>query len=291
LSAIEPTVESKLLAESDNEVGRTSIDSQGVDPKLDTVSGEVPTVVSKGSQMGILTSADLEGRTTANLLQPPSVSVSDSTTAQYPASPGRTSLHASSIASTSQIISLPTAIGIASPLAPVASSIPSLPSSQVEASNVTSSRPSLHNTDLAPPPLDIAAISDQYAALLPLLPADLLRIRLSAPARTSASGSRKGKEKVTSNGGPDLWRMNVKAVHTGARNFLGKGKRVHNVMSTSDWSVAEEEVRGLRAFERIEQVKAEKAWSFRQPKKQRAGTAPKAHWDHLLDEMVSHCPR
>jgi hypothetical protein len=47
-----------------------------------------------------------------------------------------------------------------------------------------------------------------------------------------------------------------------------------------------EELRALRAFERIEQLKSEKAWSFRQPKKQRIGAAPKAHWDHLLDEMV-----
>lgn len=51
--------------------------------------------------------------------------------------------------------------------------------------------------------------------------------------------------------------------------------------------VATEEVRANIAFERIEQLKAEKAWTFRQPKKQRIGQVPKAHWDHLLDEMVS----
>ena len=47
-----------------------------------------------------------------------------------------------------------------------------------------------------------------------------------------------------------------------------------------------EELRAIRAFERIEQLKAEKLWSFRQPRKQRAGAVPKSHWDHLLDEMV-----
>lgn len=45
-------------------------------------------------------------------------------------------------------------------------------------------------------------------------------------------------------------------------------------------------MRAIRAFEKIEQLKAEKAWSFRQPKKQRVGLVPKAHWDHLMDEMV-----
>lgn len=51
--------------------------------------------------------------------------------------------------------------------------------------------------------------------------------------------------------------------------------------------MATEELRAIRAFERIEQLKGEKKWSFRQPKKQRPGVVPKAHWDHLLDEMVS----
>ena len=41
-------------------------------------------------------------------------------------------------------------------------------------------------------------------------------------------------------------------------------------------------------MERIEILKDEGGWSFRQPKKQRSlGGTGKSHWDFLIDEMVS----
>ncbi|KAI5481530.1 chromatin modification-related protein [Pseudohyphozyma bogoriensis] len=129
------------------------------------------------------------------------------------------------------------------------------------------------------PIFSLAATDPDYAKHLPELPLDVYRNRLNNSVR------KKGKEKAGSSLGPDLYRMNVKAQHTGAKNFLGRGKRVHNVMSTHDWSIGLEEVRALRAFEKIEKMKEEKAWSFRQPKKQRVGAVPKSHWDHLMDEM------
>lgn len=48
------------------------------------------------------------------------------------------------------------------------------------------------------------------------------------------------------------------------------------------------EVKLIRAFDRIEQMKRMNKWSFRQPKKQRiAAGLTKTHWDYLMDEMVS----
>jgi chromatin modification-related protein VID21 len=48
------------------------------------------------------------------------------------------------------------------------------------------------------------------------------------------------------------------------------------------------EVRLLRAHDRIEGLKREGRWSFRQPKKQRGvGGLNKTHSDYLIDEMVS----
>lgn len=128
------------------------------------------------------------------------------------------------------------------------------------------------------PTLRLPAIDPNYAEMLPELPAEVLKTRLFGTPR------RKGKEKAAV-AGPDLYKMHVKAHHTGAKTFLGRSKRVHNVLSTRDWTVGLEEVRATRAFERIEQLKQDKAWSFRQPKKQRTGLVPKAHWDHVLDEM------
>jgi chromatin modification-related protein VID21 len=55
---------------------------------------------------------------------------------------------------------------------------------------------------------------------------------------------------------------------------------------TSDWRVATQELRHIRAMERIEAKKAEGRWSLRQPKKGRGIAVVKAHWDYLLEEMV-----
>jgi len=47
------------------------------------------------------------------------------------------------------------------------------------------------------------------------------------------------------------------------------------------------ELRLIRTIERIELLKNDGRWSFRQPKKQRGiGGSVKSHWDYLLDEMV-----
>jgi len=77
----------------------------------------------------------------------------------------------------------------------------------------------------------------------------------------------------------------------GSQTFLGPGKRVHNALLSHEWEVGLEEMKSIRVFERIEQLKADKKWSFRQPKKQRIGVVPKAHWDYLLEEMVSFSDR
>lgn len=162
----------------------------------------------------------------------------------------------------------------------------------------------------------IPAILPTYPSTLPLLPPEVHRNRLNGSVR------KKGKEKALQAPPPDLYKMQSKAVHMGVKNFLGRGKRVHNVLSTHDWGVSRrfglafgrrwrgrgaqgrglltrafrvrqvglEELRAIRAFDKIEQLKADKAWSFRQPKKQRVGLVPKAHWDHVMDEMVRSRP-
>lgn len=47
------------------------------------------------------------------------------------------------------------------------------------------------------------------------------------------------------------------------------------------------EIRLIRAFDRIENLKRAGKWSFRQLKKQRvAAGLVKTHWDYLMDEVV-----
>lgn len=49
---------------------------------------------------------------------------------------------------------------------------------------------------------------------------------------------------------------------------------------------AHQELRFLRAMGRIEQLKQEGRWSFRQPKKQKGPPVGKSSWDWMLEEMV-----
>jgi chromatin modification-related protein VID21 len=50
------------------------------------------------------------------------------------------------------------------------------------------------------------------------------------------------------------------------------------------------ELRLIRTLDRIEHLKDNGRWSFRQPKKQRGvGGLTKTHWDYLMDEMVCIC--
>jgi chromatin modification-related protein VID21 len=85
-----------------------------------------------------------------------------------------------------------------------------------------------------------------------------------------------------------------------------KVSRANKTLSTHDWSVrilvlmyplrmslkficqvAMTELRLIRTIERIDLLKNDGRWSFRQPKKQRGiGGSVKSHWDYLLDEMV-----
>lgn len=52
--------------------------------------------------------------------------------------------------------------------------------------------------------------------------------------------------------------------------------------------IAISELKLIRTIERIEKLKQEGRWAFRQTKKQRGvGGLMKTHWDYLMDEMVS----
>ncbi|GAA5878143.1 hypothetical protein JCM3774_004308 [Rhodotorula dairenensis] len=131
----------------------------------------------------------------------------------------------------------------------------------------------------------IHEVSSDYVAALPPVPADVLRQRLNAALLLRASNKKASKSSNTQSVQPDLYKLHVRAQHMSAKSFLGPGKRVHNVLDTNEWEVGIDEMRAIRAFDRIEELKADKKWSFRQPKKQRTGVVPKAHWDHVLDEM------
>ncbi|GHJ89496.1 hypothetical protein NliqN6_5898 [Naganishia liquefaciens] len=62
-------------------------------------------------------------------------------------------------------------------------------------------------------------------------------------------------------------------------------KKTNKCVTSRDWQTAYEEIKYLRAMERIEQLKTENAWSFRQMKRFKGPVMGKVHWDYVLDEM------
>ena len=64
-------------------------------------------------------------------------------------------------------------------------------------------------------------------------------------------------------------------------------KRNNKCMMSRDWKTVWREIQFTRALERVEQLKDDGAWSFRQMKKFRGPplTGGKSHWDWMLDEM------
>ncbi|KAH0584018.1 hypothetical protein H2248_009593 [Termitomyces sp. 'cryptogamus'] len=80
--------------------------------------------------------------------------------------------------------------------------------------------------------------------------------------------------------------LNKWAAIVNANPVWKKVARASKCLTTREWVVAMAELRLVRAIDRIELLKREGRWSFRQPKKQRAiGGVPKTHWDYLMDEM------
>jgi chromatin modification-related protein VID21 len=84
--------------------------------------------------------------------------------------------------------------------------------------------------------------------------------------------------------------------------------RASKCLNTKDWNVsnipplaqkstfsyskvisqtAAKELQLVKSFERIESMKKEGKWSFRQIKKSRVSPGQKTHWDYLMEEMVS----
>lgn len=169
---------------------------------------------------------------------------------------------------------------------PSPSALPSLPSS-------TKRDAPLHPTlqALSPNPLSVT-----YASSMRPLPPDPFR-RFTGlgigGGTTSHRSHRKAPVLPSKNGAPsptgpagaggvDLYRWFVRARASPGAGLVGKADKC---LLTSDWKVAFTEQRFIRAMDRIEKLKAEGLWSFRQHKKQKGPVVRKAHWDHLLDEM------
>ncbi|KAK4687612.1 chromatin modification-related protein VID21, partial [Tremellales sp. Uapishka_1] len=110
-------------------------------------------------------------------------------------------------------------------------------------------------------------LESEYASHLPRLPA--------LPKR-NRKGSKSDQPKT------DLFKLHVAYGLNPVSGALSKSSKC---VLTADWRVAQQEMRLIRAMERIEAKKNAARWSLRQPKKHRGPAVPKAHWDWMLEEM------
>ncbi|KAF9501214.1 hypothetical protein BDN71DRAFT_1439527 [Pleurotus eryngii] len=80
--------------------------------------------------------------------------------------------------------------------------------------------------------------------------------------------------------------LNRWAAVLNANPLYTKVSRATKCLLTKDWGTAFTELRLIKTFNHIENLKDAGRWSFRQPKKQRGvGGLQKSHWDYLMDEM------
>ncbi|KAJ3516720.1 hypothetical protein NLJ89_g941 [Agrocybe chaxingu] len=124
------------------------------------------------------------------------------------------------------------------------------------------------------PPSPIATYRQQFDPQYPIPPLSVLPPEFTRKAKTSRRKREKERDKEGKKDKDEVLPMGL--------NRWGA-----TVMANPLWKkVAMAELRLIRTLERIESLKDEGRWGFRQPKKQRGvGGLVKTHWDYLLDEM------
>lgn len=149
----------------------------------------------------------------------------------------------------------------------------------------------------SPPPDDIFPSRDAQHLLLPLvtpfarslyplppLPADARRpVLKGASSKAGSVSSKKGRVQAPVQEGVDLTRWFAQVQANPVSKLMGTARKC---LGSDDWATAHQELRFLRAMGRIEELKLEGRWSFRQPKKQKGPPVGKSSWDWLLEEMV-----
>ncbi|KAK6907275.1 hypothetical protein I203_101265 [Kwoniella mangroviensis CBS 8507] len=118
-------------------------------------------------------------------------------------------------------------------------------------------------------------LETDYASQLPRLPPLPPQIR-------QVQGQGPAKKRIKLNDSVDLYKLQVSFTLNPLSGSLSKSSKC---VLTNDWKIALNEMRHVRAMERIETKKNENRWSLRQPKKLRTLPVPKSHWDFLLEEM------
>ncbi|CAA7267895.1 unnamed protein product [Cyclocybe aegerita] len=138
------------------------------------------------------------------------------------------------------------------------------------------------------PPSPITTYRRQFDPQYPIPPLNVLPPEFTRKAKTSRRKREKERDKEGKKDKDEVLPMGLNrwGATVMANPLWKKVSRANKCLNSREWGVAMAELRLIRALERIESLKDEGRWGFRQPKKQRGvGGLVKTHWDYLLDEV------
>ena len=277
---------------------------------LDYLPTELPPIeeAAVGSPLTSISSNDEDEKLTTEDARARSMSV------DVPAVEATPAPEAPAQTSTAPVARSPSNASVEAALRPPAREIFPLRQSATYQASTQSQSPQISPTAISPSMLNISgptvhtlrddgnlwhppSLPSNFEKTLPELPTILLRNRPLAGGLWRKKKEREKERDSRSSGlsgGTELFKMGLlQATHCPARNMVGQPLdskarvvRPGKVVFTNDWNVAIQELKGLRAMEKIEQMKSEGRWSFRQIKKQKAPPVVKSHRDYMLEEMV-----
>ena len=134
-------------------------------------------------------------------------------------------------------------------------------------------------------------LASTYSATLPTPPSKLLPAEMQR--QTSLKKVKKGDKKEAKDP-KGSWtpmefnRWQAILSHNPAYKMVRKSTKC---LTSADWDIAIRELLLVKAFERVDEMKAKGEWSLRQPQRQKQPVIAKDHWAYLLDEMVGIPPR
>lgn len=123
--------------------------------------------------------------------------------------------------------------------------------------------------------------SSLYAASLPIPSKEILTPNMKRDMQSQKVVVKK-EEKSASNT-IDFNRWQAVLAHNPTYKLVRKASKC---LTTNDWNTAIQELTLFHVFEKIDELRANNQWSFRQTQRQVLPTV-KDHWAYLLDEAVS----
>ncbi|KAK5667260.1 chromatin modification-related protein VID21 [Batrachochytrium dendrobatidis] len=109
--------------------------------------------------------------------------------------------------------------------------------------------------------------------------------QLRLVGKSPLSISSKPKPRIESHCQYKGYNLQAWRLKTASRPLTACVNTATKCITTKDWQLVREEIRQMRILGRIDQLKADSLWSFKQIKPHKPANQPRTHRDYLLEEM------